>query len=163
MRGLENETYLYMLIAFNILAIFYLCCAVWWPRIARLLFCLLFAWACWLNWTTSQNTPNDYLQYADNNFSAWYSNFIRGWFSKHIPLLVGIIATCQGLIAISMLLKGWLYKTACIGAITFMVAIAPFGVGSGFPCTIIFAVALAILYRKGTHYLWELPQKKVLN
>lgn len=53
-----------------------------------------------------------------------------------------------------MLLKSWLFKLGCIGGIIFLLAIAPFGVGSGFPCTIIFAFALLILFRKSKNYLW---------
>jgi hypothetical protein len=155
MKGLENQTYIVMLLAFNVLALIFLLCAVKWPRISRLLFFLLFSWACWMNWTTSQRSPNDYLQYADLNLSSWYRDFINGWFSRHIPLIVGFIATCQGLIALSMLLRGWIFKTGCVGGIIFLLAIAPFGVGSGFPCTITFAVALFILFRKGKKYLWE--------
>lgn len=155
MKGLENPSYLFMLIAFNVLALVFLLGAVKWPRLSRFLFFLLFGWACWMNWTTSQRSPNDYLQYADLNLSSWYRDFINGWFSKHIPLTVGFIATCQGLIAISMLLKGWIYKIGCIGGIIFLLAIAPFGVGSGFPCTIMFAIALIILFKKGTKYLWS--------
>ena len=157
MKGLDNPTYLFMLVAFNVLAIIFLWAAVKRPRVSRLLFFLLFGWACWMNWTISQRSPDDYLIYADLNLSGWYRDFIRGWFSKRIPLVVGVIATCQGMIAVSMWLKGWLYKVGCIGAIIFLVAIAPFGVGSGFPCTIIFAVALAILYKKGNLFLWEAP------
>jgi hypothetical protein len=88
MKGFDNPTYLWGLIAFNLLALVFLLCAIKWPRIARILFFLLFSWACWMNRTTSQQTPNDYLQYADLNFSNWYRDFINGWFSKHIPLVV---------------------------------------------------------------------------
>ncbi len=95
MKGLENPTYLFMLIAFNVLALVFLFTAFKWPRISRLLFFLLFSWACWINWTTSQRSPRDYLQYADLNISKGYSDFINGWFSKHIPAVVGFIATCQ--------------------------------------------------------------------
>jgi len=155
MKGLENQSYLFMLLAFNVLAIIFLVTAIKWPRIGRLLFFALFAWASWMNWTTSQRSPNEYLRYADLNFSQWYSDFINGWFSKHIPAVVGFIATCQGLIAISMVWKGPLYKIGCTGGVIFLLAIAPLGVGSGFPCTITFAIALIILFRKGNNYLWN--------
>ncbi len=153
MKGLENQTYLFGLIAFNLLALVFLFCGAWWPRIARVLFFLLFGWACWMNWTISRRSPDDYLQYADLSLGNWYREFINGWFSKHIPHVVGFIATCQGLIALSMLLKGWLFKTGCIGGIIFLLAIAPLGVGSGFPCTITFALGLGVLFRKGKDYL----------
>jgi len=58
------------------------------------------------------------------------------------------------LIAISMLLKGRIFKLGCIGGIIFLLSIAPFGVGSGFPCTITFSIALFILLKKGNQYLW---------
>jgi hypothetical protein len=61
-----------------------------------------------------------------------------------------------------MLLKGWIFKSGCIGGITFLVAIAPFGVGSGFPCTITFAIALAVLFRKGKSYVWPGKVKSIL-
>lgn len=153
MNGLENSTYLYMLIAFNALALFFLLAAIQWPRIARLLFFLLFGWACWMNWTTAQNNPGAYLEYAGLSFSGWYRAFINGWFSKHIPLAVGFIATCQGLIALCMLLKGRIFKAGCAGGIIFLLAIAPLGVGSGFPCTIIFAAAMAVLFQKGKKFI----------
>lgn len=110
MKGIENQTYLWMLIASNVIAILVLCCAWWRPRIGRALFFLLFGWACWMNWTTALRTPAAYLQYADMSLLSWYAGFIRGWFSEHVLLLVGTIATCQGLIALCMLLKGWIYK-----------------------------------------------------
>jgi hypothetical protein len=161
MKGFDNPTYLFMLVAFNVLAIIFLVAAVKWPGIGRLLFFVLFGWACWMNWTTLQKTPEDYLQYADLNFSSWYVHFIQGWFSKHIAFVVGIIATCQGMIAISMLLKGRIYKIGCIGGIVFLLAIVPFGVGSGFPCTITFAIALFILLNKGKSFLWEIMKHPV--
>lgn len=159
MKGLENPSYLYTLIAFNVLALFFSLAAVKWPRLARFLFFLLFSWACWLNWTTSQTKPNDYLQYAQFNFINWYTDFILGWFSKHIQLVVGIIAISQGLIAMSMFLKGCIYKIGCIGGIIFFLAITPLGVGSGFPCPAIFAIALGILYKKGNNYLLKMFPK----
>jgi len=154
MKGYDNPGYLEMLIVFNVLAIFFLIAAVHLPRISRLLFSILFAWACWMNWTTALQSPDDYLQYADLSFSNGYTTFINGWFSKHITLVVGSIASCQGLIAISIWWKGMIYKIGCVGAIIFLLAIAPLGIGSGFPCTIVFAIALIVLLRKGNKKLW---------
>ena len=148
MNGLDNPAYLTALFISNIAAVIFFLVTLYRPRIARILFLLLFAWACWMNWTTSQNDPNKYLEYAELTFSNLYREFIYGWFSSHIPFAVGIVATCQGLIAISMLLKGWLFKAGAWGAILFLLAIAPLGVGSGFPCTIIFAVAMFLLLKK---------------
>jgi hypothetical protein len=159
MKGLENHAYLFGLIGFNVLSLFFLLAAVKWPRLSRLLFFLLFAWAGCTNWIVSHQHPAYYREYADLTFVPLYRDIINGWFSHHVPLLVGIIAICQGMIAVSMLLKGWIFKLGCIGGIIFLLSIAPFGVGSGFPCTIIFAIALVILFRKGEDYLWEQPNR----
>ena len=148
MKGLDNQLYIILLVISNVVAIAQLIAAVKWPRIARISFFLLFAWASFTNWKTSQQTPQFYLDYANLAWSDWYRTFIHGWFAENIQIAVGLIATCQGLIAISMLLKGWVFKIGCTGAIIFLVSILPFGVGSGFPCTAIMAAAIYILLKK---------------
>ncbi|MGQ0739087.1 MAG: hypothetical protein ACT4OJ_08530 [Bacteroidota bacterium] len=163
MKGLENQAYLVGFIISNTVALLFLACAVKWPRIARLLFFLLFAWACWTNLAYSQNNPAAYQTYANLAFFDFYKDFITGWFSRNTVWVVGLIATCQGLIALSMLLKGWLFMLGCTGGIIFLLSIAPLGVGSGFPCTVIFAIALFILFRKGHIYLWERKSQVSVN
>lgn len=155
MNGLTNPGYLIALIISNIAALVFLVTAVYRSRLARFFFILLFAWACWMNWTTSQNDPAKYLEYADLTFSNFYRDFIMGWFSTHIPLVVGAVAICQGLIAVSLMLKGWIFKLGVIGGIIFLLAILPLGVGAGFPCTLIAAIALMKLYNNGRQYIWQ--------
>src|SRR5215469_13676826 len=135
----ELSNYLTLYIISNAVAVIMLFVAWKAPRFARLLFILLFAWASYTNWSYAVNNPNAYLNYSDLSLLNTYKQFILGWFSRHISIAVGFIATCQALIAISMLLKGWIFKTGCIGAIMFLIAIAPLGVGAAFPCTIILA------------------------
>src|SRR6478735_7814546 len=147
MKGLENEIYLVAYLISNAVAIVLLVLAFKYPKIARVLFAVLFGWASWINWQTSLNAPQSYLEYADLAILDVYRQFIEGWFSKHISQIVPVIATCQGLIAIGLLLKGWLYQLSCIGGIVFLLAIMPLGTGSGFPCTFIMAVAIALLFR----------------
>lgn len=156
MKGLENQTYVILLFIANIIAILQLVAASKWPRIARISFFLLFTWASVTNWRTSVNKPQAYLEYADLTWSDTYTNFINGWFSDHIAETVGCIAICQLLIGLSMLLRGTLYKIGCTGAIVFLVAIIPFGVGSGFPSTAVMAIAVYILLKKDNrHFIWE--------
>ena len=155
MKGLNNETYIILLLISNLVAIFQLVAAFKWPRIARASFFLLFTWASWTNWNTALNNPQFYLEYGDLTWSSLYQQFIHGWFSHNILPVVGFIATCQGLIAISMLLKDWPFRIGATGAIIFLLAILPFGVGSGFPCTAIMAAALIVLLRRQVNsYLW---------
>ena len=155
MKGLENPTHLLLYIISNVVALLLLWSAWKQPRMARLLFFLLFAWASWTNWTTALNHPQFYIEYADLSFLNIYKQFIRGWFSNHITGTVGFIATCQAFIAVSMILKGWVLKLGTIGAIMFLLAIAPLGVGSGFPFSLFASAALYFILRsKVNDYLW---------
>ena len=156
MKGLENDLYVILLIASNAVALLLLLFSVKWPRTGRISFFLLFAWAAWTNWTTSRQSPQFYLDYAELSWSAWYRDFILGWFARNIRPVVGFIAACQALIALSMLLNGWLFRTGAAGAIVFLVAIIPFGTGSGFPCTAILAIAMAILLKNADNrFRWK--------
>jgi len=160
MKGFENPTYLLLYIISNVVAILLLWSARKQPRIARLLFFLIFTWASWTNWTTVLRNPQFYIEYADLSFLNVYKQFIRGWFSNHITEAVGFIATCQALIAVSMLLKGWMLKMGAIGAIIFLLAIAPLGVGSAFPFSIITSIALYLIIRcPFNDYIWINPKK----
>ena len=146
----------FLLLISNIVAILQLTAAVKWPRLAKVSFFLLFGWACWINRKTAHQNPTDYLNYASLAWTHYYKNFINGWFSRHIEQAVGFIAICQGLIAIAFLLKGWVFKMGCIAAIVFLLAIVPLGIGSGFPCTAIMAIALFILQKKhGSNFVWR--------
>jgi hypothetical protein len=161
MKGFENQTYLLLYIISNVVATLLLWSAWKQPRIARLLFFLLFAWASWTNWATALHNPHFYIEYADLSFLNAYRQFIRGWFSGHIKEAVGFIATCQALIAISMLLKGWVLKIGNIGAIIFLLAIAPLGVGSAFPFSLIASSALYFILRnRSNNYLWISSKKE---
>jgi len=156
MKGLENNTYLILYVISNVVALVMLYAAWKNHRILRLMFFILFAWASWTNWTEAIKTPQFYLDYADLTFFGFYYDFIHGWFSHHITLAVGFIAICQAFISISMFLKGRILKTGAIGAIIFLLAIAPLGVGAAFPCTLIMAVAMSSLLReKQIDYLWN--------
>jgi hypothetical protein len=155
------ETYTSLLVISNVVAILQLVTAFKWQRLARGSFVLLFAWASAMNWFTSQYTPHVYLEYADLTWSNAYRQFINGWFREHIQLCVGIIATCQGLIAIGLVLKDNVFRLAGTGAILFLLAILPLGIGAGFPCTAIMATGVFVLLKtQATHYLFE---KRVLN
>lgn len=156
MKGFDNSTYLTLYIICNVVSLLMLLAAWKTPKLARLLFFLLFAWASYTNSSLAIRSPQLYLEYADLAFLSFYKQFILGWFSKHITTVVVCIATCQGLIAASMLLKGFLFKAAAVGAMLFLMAIAPFGVGSGFPCTVIMAISLFVLLKNYHHdFIWK--------
>jgi len=155
MKGLQVPEYLIAFIISNALAILLLVLSLKQLKTARMLFFVLFVWACIANWSMALTKPEDYLFYGNLTFLSIYKSFIYGWFSNHIQLMVGFIATCQALIAVSFLLKGWIYKMGTLGAILFLLAIAPLGVGSAFPCTVILSVALYILLKEKPDYVWH--------
>lgn len=156
MKDLDFQSYFIILIISNTIATLQLIAAIKHPKISRISFFLLFAWACWINWKTSLYMPQVYLEYADLTWLDLYKDIIKNWFAQNIRLSVGFIAISQGLIAISMLLKGWIFKLGCIGGIIFLVAIIPLGFGSAFPSTAIMAIALAILLQnEWRFFVWE--------
>jgi len=160
--NLNYNIFLALYIISNLLALAMLWAGWKNQRILRLLVSLIFAWASWTNWNEAVIASQFYLDYANLTFLALYRHFINGWFSAHITMVVGFIATCQSLIAISMLFKGWLFKTGAIGAIIFLIAIAPLGFGAAFPCTLIMAAAILLMLRKKEiGYLWQSGAGKI--
>ncbi|MBO0340460.1 MAG: hypothetical protein VX798_03625 [Bacteroidota bacterium] len=131
-----------------------------WTKLTRLFFFILFAWASWLNYTTAHKTPDYYLIYATLTPFEGYHNFIIHWFKSNIVTTVTLISIGQGLIAFGIILKGMVVKIACAGAILFFIAIAPLGIGSGFPATLIAAAATFLIVKKDNlDYLWHFKKQ----
>jgi hypothetical protein len=112
-----------------------------WRSLARLSFVALFAWAAEINFRTAVTAPEVYLEYAPLAWSPWYRDFILGPFARHITPIVVSIALIQLAIAICVSLSGRAVRAGLIAAMVFLVAVAPLGVGSGFPATVIMALA----------------------
>ncbi len=162
MKGLDNSTYLMLYIISNAVSLLILGLSWKMQRVARLLLFIIFAWAGWTNWNEAIVAPQFYLDYGNLTFSGLYRDFIYGWFSTHITLAVGFVATCQALIAFSILLKGRIFRIGAVGAVVFLIAIAPLGVGSAFPCTVILAISFWLLIRKNeVDYLWMSSARKL--
>jgi hypothetical protein len=117
------------------------------PSLGRGLFAVLFLWASLVNGRLAIRDPAAYLEYANLTESPVYRGIIEGPFARHITGYVMVIALGQLCIAIGMLLRGLLTRTACVGAIIFLVAIAPLGIGAAFPATLIMAGGAAVLLR----------------
>src|SRR5262245_30802269 len=105
----------------------------WAPRAARWAWVAIFVWAATVNTFTATTEPWVYLAYGGLTPSHWYEAFINGWFSRHIPQFVISIAAGQLTIAILLSREGRARVVGVWGATVFLVAIAPLGVGSGFP------------------------------
>ena len=160
MKAWDNSSYLLALLISNFVAVVLLYSTWKSPRLGRLLFLLVFSWAGLTNWVTFLKHPTAYLEYADLAFFSTYRNFINGWFSHHLLISVGFIASCQVLIGLGMMAKGFLFRLACVGAMIFLLAVLPLGVGSGFPCTLLMAIAMYLLYQQSPeNYLWQKERK----
>lgn len=139
----------------NTIALLILWAALARPKLARVAFAILFAWAFWINLRTASISPGDYLAYADLSPVGFYKDFINGWFKEHITAMVSTIAIGQGLIALGMLGKGWMVKLACFGAMLFFLGITPLGIGAGFPVPVIGIItAYFILKKDDLNFIW---------
>ena len=155
MNGFINTTYLIAYITANLVALLLLVTAILRPKLSRLGFVLLFAWAAGVNFLTVFSTPNVYLEYSTMSFT-FYHNFIQGWFAANIVPVVTLIAIGQVLIALGMLLNGWWVKLACIGAILFFLGITPLWMGSAFPFSLIGIIAVIVIWAKDDmNFLWK--------
>lgn len=119
-----------------------------WPTIARVLFGSMFICAAVANCYIATSNPAAYLSFGELTPSSLYRLIILGPFAEHVQLYVLIIAACQLFIGIFTCYRGPLMSAAMIGAIVFLIAIAPFGEGSAFPSTLIMAIAFLILLWK---------------
>jgi hypothetical protein len=117
------------------------------PRVARWVWIGIFVWAATVNTMTAALEPWVYLAYGGLTPSTWYRDFIAGWFSRHIPEVVLSIAAGQLAIAILLARDGRARRVGVIGATTFLIAIAPLGVGSGFPFSLSAIASLLIMER----------------
>lgn len=159
MKELENHSYLIGYLISNAFALMLLFFAVKSPRVARVLFFLLFVGASWINWKIALQSPQLYIRTSDAAIVI-YRKFITGWFSKHVVLVVGFIATAQAFIAASLLLKGLAYKIGLIAGIVFLLAIMPLGIVSAFPATLTMADAMVWLLRRKADYVWKSINKR---
>ena len=158
----NSSTVIIALIVSNIVSLFILWCSWKKPGIARFLFFLLFTWASFTNGSYSLTKPQVYIEYADFALLSMYKNFILGFFSQHITILVFTVAVSQFLIGVSMLMKGIIFRAGCWGGIIFLISILPLGVGAACPATLIIAAGLFLLQRKNiSNYLWQDGAKKL--
>jgi hypothetical protein len=134
-------------VASNVVALLMLGACWRWRNVGRFLFFALFLWAAQTNLRVALFHPNDYLQFA-----RWavepYRRFIEGPFARHVSFIVGAIALGQLAIAVLVMLRGRVVALGLVGAIVFLLAIAPLGRGSAFPFSLIVSAAALRLLRE---------------
>jgi len=152
------EKYIVPLLLSNVVFGLALFGAVKRPMFARVFFVVGFIGAGVFNIWTAIHNPQAYLTYADVTPVIQYRDFISGLFSRHLGEFVIAIAIGQLLIGLGLILNKVWVRLACIGGILFGVAIAPLGIGSGFPSTLTMAVAFYLLLIRSHDFIWRWNQ-----
>ncbi len=140
------QEYFIPYLASNAIAILVLWAAWRVPRWARWSMIFIFLAASIVNAYTANTAPESYITYAPMAMPI-YRTFINGWFAGHVQWMVSLIAIGQLTVAFLLSLRGFWFKLGALGGIIFLVSIAPLGVGSAFPCSLILAFSLYLLYR----------------
>jgi hypothetical protein len=116
------------------------------PNWVRWLSVAIFGWASYTNSRIGLSRPLDYQTFGTLTPFDPYRDFIHGWFREHTATLLLPIAAGQ--LAIALMLA-WNHRVtrrlAVIGAVVFLLAIAPLGVGSAFPFSITYGVGLLVM------------------
>jgi hypothetical protein len=138
--------YLGPYIGSNVVAIGLLLVAVFWPKVARVLFIVIFIAAGLFNAYMALTQPEGYLNFGELAVLPIYRDFIYGVFSRYTRAF--ILAIAAGQLAVGGLLIGKrpLLTLGVTGGIVFFVGIAPLGIGSAFPFSLFAIAALAVMY-----------------
>jgi hypothetical protein len=140
--GIDAPTInLYRQLASTGLALALFIAAIRSAKAGRVLLSAAFIGAAGTNLRIALTTPTDYLNFAHFAVLDVYRWFILGFFAQHTAAIIGTIAIGQALIVFLLAMNGWPRRLGYIGAIVFLLAIVPLGVGSGFPATILMALA----------------------
>ncbi|HEY7190841.1 MAG TPA: hypothetical protein VH436_30025 [Vicinamibacterales bacterium] len=142
------QEYVVMYLVANAVGLALLELGYWLPRVARWAWVGIFIWAAAMNTFTAATEPWVYLAYGGLTPSRWYEAFINGWFSTRIPEVVLTIAVGQLTIAILLSREGRARRLGVWGASIFLLAIAPLGVGSGFPFSLSAIGSLVLMERR---------------
>jgi hypothetical protein len=134
-------------LGWNIAAILLVLVAAKWPKLARLLFSVLFLGAGVWNLFASLTMPAFYVATYGPSATPPYAAFITGPFAANPALFVVPIAIGQLAIGILATGTGRSVRLAMLGSMAFLLAIAPMGVGAAFPFSLFGILAAYLLYR----------------
>jgi hypothetical protein len=151
------EQFLTMWLGANAIALALLMVAFWRAPLARWAFIAIFLWASVVNTITALNSPWEYTAYAVLTPFTGYQHFIEGFFSQHVAAFVLPIAAGQLAIAILLGMSERWRHWGERGAMAFLLAITPLGIGSGFPFPLI-AVASLVVMEKGLFVAEHFPR-----
>jgi hypothetical protein len=131
----------------NIIAILLIFVCYKWPKIGKVVWGIIFILAGIFNIFMVNKNPQAYLNYSEHAVE-FYKFFIDGVFHSFTIFIVSLIGAGQILVGVFLLRKGKLFLLGILGGIIFLVAIAPLGIGSAFPSTLLMAISLIVLYKR---------------
>ncbi|MCW5946385.1 MAG: hypothetical protein KIT74_05075 [Fimbriimonadales bacterium] len=132
----------------NAIALSLLIVAFKWPNVSRWGIAITYLWAAPFNSWIALTNPEQYQGFAELALVPWYCEFIEGPFGENATAFLLLIALGQAVIFITMALGGKYLRVGVIGNCIFLSAIAPLGVGSAFPFSIIVSIASIIVLLK---------------
>lgn len=115
------------------------------PRLGRAAFAWLFGVAALVNAATALTAPELYLYYADVAVVGWFRERSLQLFMQHAQVTMLAVALLQAAMTGGIVVGGRPARAACWAMTAFLLAVAPLGVGSGFPSTVILALGSARL------------------
>ncbi len=125
------------------------------PRVAKLLFSVLFGASALANIMVMITGSNGF-NINEGRALTWYNDVIMGGGISWVPAFLILF---QLAIAVSILLRGWFYIAGVIAAIILLGTIIPLGTQAAFPATFIMALALTRLLKFNHHYFWYVPRR----
>jgi len=114
----------------------------------RIIYAVVFLLAGIINGWLGIFNPKIYLFFGENTLWSLYENFIYGLFDRHTSAFIVSIAIGQLLIAAGLFFRGKLWFIAIYGAIFFIWALLPLGIGAAFPATFFMLLTLIIIVRR---------------
>jgi hypothetical protein len=133
----------YSYIGSNLVALIMLALSWRWKTAGRLSFVLLFLWAGLYNFWTAFVRPEEYVSLV----RLAYSSFVLRFFLQHTTAVVAAIAIGQLAIGILVSLRGSAVKLGLLGAVVFLLGMAPLAAADGFSARLIKACAALLLLR----------------
>ena len=145
---MNYEQFMLPVILANLLAIVIMLLSYNFPRFMRFIWGLIFIIAGIVNLITIVNTPDIYVDTFGPAAIDLYKDIIYGPFSRQPAVYVALIAGGQIFVGGLIWSRGFWYYLGLVGGMLFLLAIAPLGAGSAFPCTVFLAIGLIFMMRK---------------
>jgi len=147
----------------NLISIGLIYLAYRYPKACIISFMIIFFFAAIVNTIIVFTNPDAYIKgFGSTAYLDFYKRFIYEEFKLRTQLYVLLISIFQIIISFSLISRFWLiFSLGVNGGIIFLLAIAPLGVGSAFPSTILMAIAMYIMRRRVVQIEREMKLKKL--